>query len=164
MFHTFVQEFYQWCYYSNDYAFIRQSPFALPMLEVLHMVGIVLLLGTTFALDMRLMELGFNNSSLPSLAKDLWGWSKAGLVLASGTGVLIFLADPARYAASDSFVMKIGLLCAAIFYQSQVFRKIVRKDTGVRPQALNVLVAVVSIGLWLGVSWAEQTVSSLPPR
>jgi len=155
--HVLVQDFYQWCYYSNDYAFVRNSPYALPILQALHMAGIILLLGMTLVLNLRLLDVGFRDSPLPLLADDLWPWAKTGLVLAICTGAMVFLADPARYAESPSFRLKICLFFVATLYQSTLFRRIVRKNPEVRAPAFNAMVAAVSILLWLGVSWSGRT-------
>jgi len=79
MSHTLIDRFVQWCYYSKDYAFIRDSRFGVPAIQSLHLTGITLLLGTLLALNIRLLGLGFRRMTLPFLAEQLWPWNKAGM-------------------------------------------------------------------------------------
>lgn len=159
MFHAFIQRFVQWCYYSKDYAFIRDSKYAIPLLQSLHLAGLTLLLGTTVILNMRLLGFGFRKLPLPLLAEQLWPWSKAGLILTVCTGILVFLPDPTRYAQSGPFRLKMVLLLLALAFQFTVFRKTIRQDPQSRPAIRNAAVAAISLLLWFGTGWAGRAIA-----
>lgn len=156
---TLVQRFVQWCYYSKDYAFVRDSKYAIPLLQSLHLIGITLLLGTTAILNLRLTGFGFRRLPLPVLSEQLWPWTKTGLFLAIATGVLVFLPDPTRYAQSGPFRLKMALLCVALAYQFVVFRKVVGKDPESRSRLSNAAFAAISLGLWFGVGWSGRAIA-----
>lgn len=158
MFHTYIERFVQWCYYSKDYAFVRDSKYAIPLLQSLHLAGLTLLLGTTVILNIRLVSFGFRKLPLPLLAEQLWPWTKAGLILTICTGIMVFLPDPTRYAQSGPFRLKMVLLCLALLYQFTIFRKTVR-DPQSRPPIRNAAVAAISLLLWFGVGWSGRAIA-----
>lgn len=159
MFHTFIERFVQWCYYSKDYAFVRDSKYAIPLLQSLHLAGLTLLLGTTVILNIRLLRFGFRKLPLPLLTEQLWPWSKAGLALTICTGIMVFLPDPTRYAQSGPFRLKMVLLSLALLYQFTVFRKTVCRDPKSRPPIRNAAIAAVSLLLWFGVGWSGRAIA-----
>ncbi len=68
---------------------IRQSMWLYPALEIVHIVGIVVLVGAAFMFDLRL--LGFSKRlPLPRLASYLLPWSARGLLLIVPSGILLF--------------------------------------------------------------------------
>jgi hypothetical protein len=159
MFQTLLHNFIQWCYYSKDYAFIRDSKYGVPLVQSLHLFGITVLLGTTVALNLRLLGLGFKRIPLPLFADQLWPWAKGGIFLTVGAGILVFLPDPTRYAHSEPFQLKMVLLCLALLYQFLVFHKVLRKDPESRPVVRNVAFASVSLLLWFGVGWSGRAIA-----
>jgi len=159
MFQTLVQRFVQWCYYSKDYAFIRDTKYAIPLLQSIHLTGITLLLGTTVILNLRLLGFGFRLLPLPMLSEQLWPWTKTGLLLAIVTGIMVFLPDPTRYAHSGPFRLKMLLLCVALLYQFTVFRRIARTDAESRSGIRNAVLAAISLGLWFGVGWSGRAIA-----
>jgi hypothetical protein len=159
MFQHWVNQFVQWCYYSKDYAFVRDSKYGVPMLQSLHLTGITLLLGTTLILNLRLLGFGFRRLPMPLLSEQLWPWTKAGLFLAIGAGILIFLPDPTRYAHSNPFRLKMVLLCLALIFQFTIFKKTVGLDPKLRSHLRNSAVAAISLTLWFGVGWSARAIA-----
>ena len=159
MFQHWVDQFVQWCYYSKDYAFVRDSKYGVPILQSLHLTGITLLLGTTLILNLRLLGFGFRRLPMPLLSEQLWPWTKAGLFLSISAGILIFLPDPTRYAHSDPFRLKMILLGLALIFQFTIFKKTVRLDPKLRSRLRNSAVAAISLTLWFGVGWSARAIA-----
>ena len=69
---------------------IRGSLWLYPALEIVHLVGIVLLVGAAFMFDLRLLGLSKN---LPPvhLSRHLLPWSQRGLLLIIPSGILLFI-------------------------------------------------------------------------
>jgi uncharacterized protein DUF6644 len=159
MFQAILQRFVQWCYYSKDYAFIRDSKYGIPILQSLHLTGITLLLGITLILNLRLLGIGFRRLPLPLLSEQLWPWMKTALLLAIVAGIMVFLPDPTRYAHSGPFRLKMILLCLALLYQFTVFRKVVQRDPETRHARRNAALAAISLLLWFGVGWSGRAIA-----
>jgi len=159
MLQALVDRFVQWCYYSKDYAFIRDTPYGVPLVQSLHLTGITLLLGITVVLNLRLLGLGFKRLPLPFLAEQLWPWAKAGMAVTIVSGILVFLPDPTRYAHSGPFRLKMALLCLALLYQFTIFRKAIGTDPELRPRLRNSVLGCVSLLLWFGVGWSGRAIA-----
>jgi hypothetical protein len=159
MFQTLIDRFVQWCYYSKDYAFIRDTHYGVPLVQSMHLTGITLLLGTTLALNIRLLSLGFRRMSLPYLTEQLWPWTRAGMALTIISGIMVFLPDPTRYAHNGPFRLKMALLALALLYQFAVFRVVVRSDPESRTKTRSAAFSAVSLCLWFGVAWSGRAIA-----
>lgn len=88
---------------------IRQSTWLYPFLEIVHILGIVLLVGAAFLFDLRL--LGFSKKlPVPDLARHLLPWSRRGLYLIVPSGILLFSTNAVALAGDTVFHMKLLLL------------------------------------------------------
>ena len=136
---------------------IRDSMYGIPVVQSFHLLGLTLLLGMVVFLNLRLVGLSFRQLPLPLAAQQVLFWLLCGLCLTVATGIIIFLTDPVRYAASDPFRIKMILLCLAVIYHFTVFRRLVkaepRSDSGKR------LAAIVSLTLWFGIGWAGRAIA-----
>lgn len=125
---------------------IAQNAYAYPALEMLHIVGIALLLGNLVALELRVWGLAADLPLRP-LARLSLRLAGAGFALIALSGLLMFAAQPAELLASRAFVVKLGLVAlagcnAALFHARGGLE---RGDRGARLQT------AISMGLWLGV-------------
>ena len=125
---------------------LASSPWAYPLLEALHVVGIALLVGNLVLFELRVWGCG---PELPvqALARLALGVSLSGFCLAALTGLLMFASAPNELLANRVFTLKMGLLMlaglnAAWFHARQGLHKL---DGLARAQTL------LSLGLWLAV-------------
>ena len=118
------------------------------LLEVIHIVGFALAIGTIFMVDLRLMGAGLRRRSPSQLSKDLAPWTLGGLAAVLISGPLIWSSDPNMYLNNSSFRFKMGVLLIALLYQYTVHRKVAASDPSPMEGAL---VATVSIALWVSV-------------
>ena len=123
---------------------IASHPIAYPALEVLHISGIALLVGSLVLLELRVWgfaaELPVKPLARLGLSVTLCGF---GVVVASG--LLMFAANPAELLSNRAFLIKMGLvqvagLNAAWFHGRD---SLARCDTLARVQT------VLSMGIWL---------------
>lgn len=91
---------------------IRESIWAYPALEVVHLAGVALLLGNLLLFELRLIGLGagVDRRSLAGLALPV---AVAGFSLAAASGLLMFASQPAELLVNPAFRLKIGLLLLA---------------------------------------------------
>lgn len=133
---------------------LATHPWAYPALEVVHIVGIALLLGNLVALELRVWGAA---ATLPvaALARLALSLSVAGFGLAAVSGLLMFSSQPGDLLANRAFVVKIGLLMAAgtnaaLFHARGGLQRL---DGVARTQT------VVSLGLWLAVMIAGRWIA-----
>ena len=125
---------------------IASNAVAYPALEVLHITGIALLLGSLVVLELRVWGMV---SELPvrPLARLALGISVTGFGLIVLSGLLMFAAHPAEMLTNRAFLIKMGLvqvagLNAAWFHG---------RDGLTRCDGLARAQTALSLGLWLAV-------------
>jgi hypothetical protein len=123
---------------------IASHPIAYPALEVVHIAGIALLLGSLVLLDLRVWGL---QAELPlrPLARLALGVTAAGFCLVLLSGLLMFAAQPAELLANRAFLIKLGLVqlagLNAVWFHG--------RDSLARCDGLARAQTVLSTGLWL---------------
>jgi len=132
---------------------LKGNPFAYPTLEIVHLLGIALVFGTLWVVDLAIFgKLRFVEVNL--LARHVLPWTLAGFLLAAASGMTMFLADVGDLITNPAFVLKMGLLCVAGTNAAVLHaRGPIDPDTpATRWQAgLSVLVwiAVIACGRWI---------------
>jgi hypothetical protein len=128
------------------FSWISGHPWAYPVLEVVHLVGIALLLGNLVLLELRVLGVA-KTLPLPALARAALGLTLCGFGLAAGSGLLMFASQPLELLANRAFTIKMGLLMlagtnAAMFHARGGLQKL---DATARLQT------ALSLGIWLAV-------------
>ncbi len=132
---------------------LQSHAWAYPALEVVHIVGIALLLGNLVALELRVFG---RAAALPvqPLARLSLTIALAGFALAAASGLLMFATRPAELVANRVFVIKMGLLmaagCNAAWFHGR--HSLARLDALARVQMLlstAIWLAVVFCGRWI---------------
>jgi uncharacterized membrane protein YbaN (DUF454 family) len=105
-----VLESLEWLENSSMAMAVRQSLWAYPALEVVHILGIVLMVGGAFMFDLRL--LGFSRKlHVGILARHILPWSQRGLfLLIIPSGFLLFITNAKTLGTDTTFWLKMGLL------------------------------------------------------
>lgn len=141
---------------------IRDSKYGMPAVQSFHLVGLMLLLATVVAVNLRLVDLGLRDYPLSMLARQLKPWTVGAIALVMSSGLLIFLATPGKYIDSHPFRLKMALLCGALLFHFGVLRKFTAPDSVARSRLLSVAVACLSLTLWFGVGWAGRAIAFIP--
>ena len=128
------------------FAWIATHPYAYPLLEALHIVGIALLLGNLVLFESRVFGFG---AALPmqAVARLALPLSLCGFGLAAASGLAMFASQPGELLANQAFLVKMALVLvagcnAALFHL---------RGGSNRLDALARTQTVLSLGLWLGV-------------
>ena len=144
----------QWLEDSWLAAGIRQSLWLYPALEIVHITGIVLLVGPALMFDARLLGLS-PSISVTSLARHLLPWARGSLfVLIIPSGFLLFITNAVTLANDGRFWLKLTLLALAILnaivFHRYVFKpEMEEKNSGMIIPSKAKVNAVLSIILWL---------------
>lgn len=135
------------------FASLKTHVWAYPALEVVHIVGIALLLGNLVLLELRVFGRG---AALPiqDLARLSLSVALCGFALAAASGLLMFATQPAELLSNRVFTLKMLLLmlagCNAAWFHGR--GSLVRLDGLARAQMLAstvVWLAVVVCGRWI---------------
>jgi hypothetical protein len=141
---------------------MRSSPALYPAVEILHILGFVVLVGSILALDLRLLGLG-RAIPIPPMAQLLLPMSRFGFLLAISMGLLLFSADAAHVVRNPAFQAKLLLIAAALVNIAIAhigpWRRVVL--WGVEAPAGAKITALVSVLLWLSVVCAGRLIAYL---
>lgn len=136
------------------YFIIDYSRWVWPLVETLHFIGLILLLGTVGVMNLRM--LGFLKSLPVGPLHRLLPWGVAGLVINVITGFMFFIGMPFFYVFNAIFQAKILTIVVAganllLFHFTGAFRKWERLGAGEDAPAFAKLVAASSLVLWIVV-------------
>jgi hypothetical protein len=123
--------------------------------QIVHIVGIVLLLASVLLVALRLLGLGLREQSLAEveqLARPFFWWGLGAAVL---SGSLFFVSTATIYATKSALQIKLVLLVLAVLLQFGVVRRLVAQPGS---KALAVGGALASLTLWFGVGLAGRAI------
>jgi hypothetical protein len=133
---------------------MRESLWAFPIAETVHIVGFAILVGSVVMFDLRVLGLS-RNISVRALSRHLLPWSLAALVLIVPTGFLLFLAQATELLANRTFQLKMGLLMVAginaVIFRTGPYQTVEHWDVGTRAPIAAQLSVAASIVLWLSI-------------
>ena len=133
---------------------MREGLWLYPIVEIVHIVGFVVLVGGIVALDLRLLGLS-RTLSVRAFSRHVLPWAIGALLLIVPTGLLMFMAHPAELIANRAFQLKLALILlaginAAAFHTSAA-RAGAGWDHGGAPPLPVRLHAGASLLIWIGV-------------
>lgn len=144
-------------------SFVRDSLWIYPTANLVHLLGLVLLVGPIVALDLRLLGLGRQAVTAGAASRFLTPFAFIGLALLLPSGVLLFAADAASLAGSRLFQIKLALAATALanaaMFRLMWNRRLADWDRHALPLAR--LQAAASIGLWLAVGYCGRMIAYL---
>jgi Family of unknown function (DUF6644) len=144
---------------------IRNSDWLFPAIESVHVLGIVVLVGSTGLFDMRLLNTGFLRRERASdVAKQVMPWVWASFAVMFLTGVLMFSSEATRCYQSWFFRLKLGLLVLAglnaFIFQFGAYRGIAHwNDAGTRAPGGARAAAWASLLLWVFIVFAGRGIA-----
>jgi hypothetical protein len=132
---------------------IRNSTYIFPIVEVFHLFGLTMLLGTLTITDLRMLGVGMRRQSISTVASQLAPYTVWGAVVTIVSGILLFLSEAMKCYGNAAFPWKMWLLLAGILLYLFFQRRITSPGSRVSPGTLKV-VAVLSLVFWYGVAIA----------
>jgi len=137
---------------------IRNSTYIFPIVEVVHLFGLTLLLGTITVTDLRMLGFGMRRQSVSTLAGQLAPWTVGGAAITIGSGILLFLSEALKCYGNAAFPYKMWFLLGAIILYSLIQRRVTAPGARVSPGQMKI-VAVLSLILWYGVAVAGRAIA-----
>lgn len=132
---------------------IELSSWGYPVLEIVHILGIAMLLGNLVLLELRVFGRG-RNLPVADLARLSLGLAAFGFSLAALSGVLMFGTRPAELLSNRAFTLKMVLLFVAAcnagwFHARQSLEKLDFTARALMVVSTVIWVAVVTCGRWI---------------
>ena len=133
---------------------LKTNPLVYPSLEVGHIVGIALVFGTLWVIDLRILG-RMRGFDVNELARHILPWTLFGFSLAALTGLTMFVTRIGDLINNPAFILKIILLFAA-GANAAVLHARGRIDADSR---LTKAQAVLSIAIWLAVIFCGRWIA-----
>jgi len=147
--------FFLWCNETWIGQAVRASKWAFAIVEVVHLWGLAILVGSLAVLYLRLAGLAMRHQTVPQVARQFAPWTVAGLSLMAASGGTLFLSEAVKCLESDPFRIKMAFLLPAVLFHFTLYRKLKRSE-GHLNLMWGKLAAVVASSLWLGVGIAGR--------
>ena len=133
---------------------MRQWLWLYPIVEILHIIGLAVLVGAAVLFDFRL--LGVSRAlSVTALAGHLLPWARASLLFIVPSGLMMFTAHATEFATNPAFQLKLTLLAAAAVnatvFHLRTFRTVSAWDRVAPAPGAAKVAAILSLLLWSGV-------------
>ncbi len=133
---------------------LRESLWAYPIVETMHIVGLGIVYGSVVIVDLRLLGLS-RNISAKRLARHALPWTIGAFCVVALTGLTMFTAHAADFLGNRVFFLKMGLIMTAglnaALLHANTWQGSAAWDTLAMPPARVRLQATLSIVVWTGV-------------
>jgi hypothetical protein len=133
---------------------ISKSTYLFPSIEVVHLIGLTLLLGAILVVDMRLLGVGMQRQKISDVARSIEPLFWIGVGLAILTGTILFVSEAVKCYFNESFKYKMILLVLALAFHVTLHRRVRLSDNSSAIAARAA--AVASLSLWFGVGIAGR--------
>ena len=159
--HDMVAAFAMWLESTPWGVMTRESEWAYPYVQLIHFTGLSIWLGTTFALDLRLLGVGNRRSTAAQVAQELFVWNWIGFSIVLTGGFMLFSGIATAFVDNIAFQWKLGLFVPlALIWHIIVQRR--ARDWGQTSDAPGIakLAAAGEILLWICVVAAAVQIPS----
>ena len=147
-----VLQFYEWMEGSALAVFFQSGVWYSPLIQVCHLVAVAVFCGALIVVDLRLLGVGLIKTPLKQVANDAQPWLFGGLIALAITGTPTLASTSIKQYYSPFWWWKMEMLAIGIIFLFTYRQKILRTDETqlgpIRPK----VVALVSMGLFLGVT------------
>jgi hypothetical protein len=146
---AFATSFASWLQHTSAAEAIRSVPWPIPVIEIFHIAGMVLVFGTILILNLRVFGLILRSEPVSEIAQDLTPLTLTGLVVQLVSGSLLFMVSATKFTENPIFRIKIAMVIAAVAYHFGIHRKVaIAHETQAHRLRLS---AAVSLVLWAAV-------------
>ena len=129
---------------------MSMSPVLWPICEMLHFIGLALLIGAAGLIDLRLM--GFFKSVPVAALMQLRKWAALGLLINVVTGTLFFVGAPDQYIHNPAWYAKLAFLLVAminvVVFETRQGRRMLTLAANENTPVSFKVAGAVSIGSW----------------
>lgn len=141
---------------------IRQSNWAFPILNLVHLLGLTVAAGTIVYWDLRLLGLGLRRSAVSELGRQLLPWTWGAFSIMFMSGALLAWCEAGRLYSNIFFRMKVVFLLLAglnvLLFHRTVYRSVSAWDRSPVTPLHARIAGALSLALWLGLIAAGRAI------
>jgi hypothetical protein len=160
--------FLQWLHDTQFSTMMRESLWAEPIVETVHVLTLTLFIGFAVLLDLRLLGVALKRRRMSDVLAQLNPWLVAGFVVMMVTGVLLFSGDPISFYSTTFFKVKMIMLVLAglnvLIFNATIGRKTAEWDLDSNTPMGAKVAGIISIVLWVLIVAAGRAIAyAIPP-
>lgn len=156
-------EFLQWLHGTGFSITSRESVWAEPIVETIHVLTLTFFLGFTVLLDLRLIGVTMRRRRVSEVFGQLNPLIIGSFLVMIMTGVLLFSGDPVSFFTSIFFKIKMLMLMLALVnilvFILTVGRKVAEWDLDAQTPRGAKVAAIVSLVLWAAIVAAGRAIA-----
>jgi hypothetical protein len=154
---------WQWLYDLSWSTAIRNSIWAFPIIECLHIYSMVSLIGLFAAFDLRLMGFAIGGRAkrrpIPELARVVLRWIWIPIAVNAVTGILMFAPNALAYSANWAFRSKMLLILIGLVYHLPLLSEASGwNENSEMPTGMK-FVSIFSVLIWAAVIVASRWIA-----
>jgi hypothetical protein len=130
---------------------IRASAALSSIFNLIHLLAIVMLIGSVLIVDLRLLGRGMIRQPLAQVALDARPWMVAALVVLLITGIPQLTSTAMKQYYSPHFWWKMSTLAIALTFTFTLRHSVTQADEASSSPFWRSVVGAVSIALWLSI-------------
>lgn len=140
---------------SDGATFMRESGWAFPTAESVHVIAIALVVGLIAVVDLRLLGLASVEHALTKLTRDVLPWTWGAFVVAVLSGGAMFISQPVLYFENTAFRVKALLLllagCNMLYFHLVTFRDVGGWDKAKSTPLAAKVAGGASLTFWIAI-------------
>src|SRR5687768_2751507 len=145
---------FEWLEASDLAVYVRHSHLLYPVIEIIHITGFIVLVGSAFLFDLRLLGIS-KNIPVTDLAKHLLPWSRRSLLLVIPSGIVLFLTQAKSLSTNYVFGIKLALILVAFsnaaYFHRYTFRSVTEWNQLEATPTGAKTAGIISLIIWTGV-------------
>lgn len=158
-----LYEFCHWLEKTKLGLWIHNSVWAFPVIETVHIFGIIILVASTSILDLRMLGLAFKQDTVSKLARTYLPWAWLGFGIQLVTGFLLFSSEAVSMYGNIAFRLKMLMIVLAginalVFHVTTYTSVDAWEHDPVAPLSAR-FAGTASILLWFGIVAAGRWIA-----
>lgn len=160
--------FLLWLHDTQFSIMMRESLWAEPIVESIHVLTLTLFIGFAVLLDMRLLGVAMRRRPVSEVLAQLNPWLFVGFTIMIVSGTLLFIGDPVSFYTTIFFKVKMIMLVLAglnvAIFNWTIGRRVAEWDLNPTTPRGAKVAAIVSLVLWILIVAAGRAIAyALPP-
>ncbi len=160
---TNAPEIFKWIQDTPVGSHISDSLWLFPLIESIHVWGIVILVGATGILDLRLLGLVLKEQPVSKLNRTLLPWAWCGFAIMIISGTLLFSSEATKLYNNGAFLLKMVLILLAginaLVFHTTIYQRVEKWDLAAATPVAAKLAGAFSLVLWVGVIFAGRWIA-----
>ncbi len=160
-----LDDFIDWLGATPVSVTIQKVLWIIPTVQTVHILAISVVLASMAMFDLRLLGLAGRRSSIASLSRRFMPWLWCALIVLAASGCILIVGEPKRALGNVFFLLKMGMLTAAIAltlgFQAVLKRDLEGGSADLAPAHFTAakITGLASLVLWVAIAVAGRLIA-----